>query len=120
MAESIPSSLGGISSGSGASHGRGIFAEHILDDFIEKLGLDWLLYEVPRTLLQRSNDVLLVADGRHHDDARVGVLANDSFSGLDAFHLRHGDIHENDVRLGAIVFGDRGAAVARFSCDLAA
>src|SRR4051812_4057169 len=111
MAESVPSSLGGISGGSGASHRRGIFAEHVFNDFVEKLGLDWLLDEVARALLKSGDDVLLITDGRHHDDACIGVLTNDSLGGLDAFHLWHGDVHENDVWLGAIVLGDRGAAV---------
>ena len=48
------------------------------------------------------------------------MLAHDFFGGLDAFHLRHGDVHEHDVGIGAIVFGDGGHAVSRFARDLSA
>ncbi len=46
--------------------------------------------------------------------------ANDALDGLDTFHLRHGDVHEHDVRLGAIELRDGGEAVAGFSSDFAA
>src|SRR5215831_2297256 len=48
-----------------------VIAHHVLDDLIEDLGFDRLLYEMARTLLQSGHDVLLIADGGHHDDAGV-------------------------------------------------
>src|SRR4029077_11828411 len=36
------------------------------------------------------------------------------------FHLRHGDVHEYDVGIGAFVFGDSGHTVAGFTRHLAA
>src|ERR1051326_9587252 len=39
---------------------------------------------------------------------------------LNAFHLRHGDVHQHHVRRSAIVFGDCGAAIAGFAHDFAA
>src|SRR5690349_2401876 len=38
-----------------------VIAHYVLDDFVENLGLDRLLHEVTRALLQGSHDVLLVA-----------------------------------------------------------
>ncbi len=74
-----------------------IVSQHVLDDFVEHFGLHRLLYEMARASLQCRHDVFLVADRRHHHDARVGMLAHDPLRGLDAFHLRHGDVHEHDV-----------------------
>src|SRR3954451_10529949 len=48
------------------------------------------------------------------------MLPHDTLRGLDAFHLRHRDIHQHDVRLCAVVLGDRRAAITRFTSDLAA
>ena len=68
-----------------------------------------------RTLLQSSENVFLIADGADHDDAGVGVLTHDAFDRFDAFHLRHGDVHEHDVGLGAVELRDGGQAVAGFT-----
>ena len=48
------------------------------------------------------------------------MLANDALDGLDAFHLRHGDVHEHDVGLGAIELRDGCEAIAGFPGDFAA
>src|SRR6266853_3018356 len=48
------------------------------------------------------------------------MLANDAFDRFDAFHLRHGNVHEHDVRLGAAVLRDGGKAVAGFAGNFAA
>src|ERR1700751_3647690 len=76
---------------------RAIFAENVLDDFVEHFRLHRLLDEMPGSTLQRSHDVLLVSNGGDHHDARFGMGLNDAFGSLDAFHLRHGDVHEHDV-----------------------
>src|SRR4029077_3487137 len=73
-----------------------------------------------RTLLECGQNVVLVTDRRDHDDASVRMLLDDALDSLDAFHLRHGDVHEDDVGIGAGVFGDGSAAVPGFADDLAA
>jgi hypothetical protein len=48
------------------------------------------------------------------------VLAHDALGGFNAFHQRHGNVHQHHVRANAFVLGDGGAAVARFAGDLPA
>ena len=45
---------------------------------------------------------------------------HDALDGLDTFHLGHGDVHQDEVRHGAGVFSDGGAAIAGFANDLTA
>src|SRR2546423_94340 len=113
------SSIFMLFTGSGGGRDCDIVAEDVTNDLVQHLGLDRLLDEVARALLQRGDHVLLITDGRDHDDARLRMLAHDALNRLNPFHLGHGDVHEDDVRLGALVFGDRGAAVAGFSGELA-
>src|SRR5579862_2485298 len=68
---------------------RPIFAQHVLDDFVEHFRLHWFLHEMSSAPLQRCHDVLLVSDGGNHHDASFRMLLNDSFGSLDSFHLRH-------------------------------
>ena len=49
-----------------------------------------------------------------------GWCLHDFFGSLNAFHLRHGDIHEHDVRMGAVELADRGQAISGFGRDLSA
>src|SRR5271169_6486032 len=99
---------------------RTIFAHHVLDDFVENFRLDRFLHEMARAALQCRHNVFLIAHRRHHDDARLGMLLHNPFSRLDSFHLRHGDIHEHDVRMRAVELADGGQAVAGFSRHLPA
>src|SRR5947209_15678853 len=48
------------------------------------------------------------------------MSTDDALRGLNAFHLRHGDIHQHHVWRGAVVFGNGGAAVAGLADNLAA
>ena len=48
------------------------------------------------------------------------MLAHDTLDRFDAFHLRHGDVHEHDVGLDAVEFGNGGKAIAGFPSQLAA
>ncbi len=73
-----------------------------------------------RALLQSRENIFLVPHRRHHHDPRLGVLPHDALHRLDALHLRHGDVHEHDVRLAAVVFRDGGQAVAGFPGHFAA
>jgi len=47
------------------------------------------------------------------------VLLDNLLRSLDAFHLGHGDIHQDDIWFEAIIFGDRSFAVAGFTDQLA-
>src|SRR5579863_2971364 len=104
---------------SGASYGT-IFAHHVFDDFVEHFRLHRLLHEMARAALQCRHNVFLIAHRRHHDNAGFGMLLHDPFSRLDPFHLRHGDIHEHDVRMHAVELADGGQAVAGLSRHLPA
>jgi len=73
-----------------------------------------------RALLERGENVLLVADRGDHDDTRVWMLTHDTLDGFDALHLRHGDVHEHDVRRGALELGDGSEAVTGFTGNFAA
>src|SRR5262249_5293523 len=95
-------------------------AHHVAEDLIENVGFHRLLHEMPRTLLQGSDDVLLVSDGGDHYDARLGILSDNPLRSLDAFHLRHGDVHQYQIGMDSLVLCDCGAAVARFAHDFAA
>src|SRR5215469_8817916 len=73
-----------------------------------------------RSALQRRHDVLLVAHGRDHHHARFRIFLYDFFRRLNAFHLRHGDVHEHDVGLQAVIFADGGETVSGFARHLPA
>src|SRR3954462_11730018 len=97
-----------------------VFAEHILDDFVEHFRLYGFLHEMPCTPLQRGDNVLLVSDGGDHHDACFRMLLHYAFSRFDPFHLRHGNVHEHDVRMSAVELADGSQAVAGFSRHLPA
>jgi len=101
----------------GRTRGIWIVTENVTKDFVENFGLNGLLDKMLGTLLQSGKNVFLVADGGDHDDARVGVLPHDALNGFDAFHLGHGDVHEDDVGLDAIELGDGGDAVSSLAGD---
>src|SRR5215471_7124418 len=97
-----------------------IFAQHVLDDFVEHFRLYGFLHEMTCAPLQRRDNVLLVSDGGDHHDARFRMSLNDAFGRFDAFHLWHGDIHEHDVGIGAVELADGSKAVTGFGCHLPA
>jgi hypothetical protein len=45
------------------------------------------------------------------------MLTHNPLGGFNAFHLRHGDIHQNDVGAGSVIFGNRGATVTGLACQ---
>src|SRR5579862_5990765 len=110
----------GLGSRSGRSRNGPVFSQHILDDFVQHFRLHRLLHEMTRTPLQRRDDVFLIAHRGHHDDARFRMLLDDPFGSLNAFHLRHGDVHEHDVRMRAVELADGGQAVPGLSRHLPA
>src|SRR5215470_15310180 len=77
------------SGGVECSHGyrRSCFSEHPLYGFAECFWFDGFLQEVLGARLQGRGDVFLVSDGRDHQDAGLGILAQDSAGGFDAAHL---------------------------------
>src|SRR2546423_4165858 len=95
----------------------GVVAQDVAKYFVQDFGLNGLLDKVFRALLERRENVLLVTDGGDHDNTGVRMLTHDSLDSLDAFHLRHGDIHEHDVRRSALELGDSGEAVTGFTGD---
>src|SRR5579863_603610 len=97
-----------------------VFAEHVLDDFVKDFRLDGFLHKMTSSPLQRGDDVLLVSDRGDHHDACFRMLLDDPFGCLDAFHLRHGDIHEHDVGMRAVELADGSQAVAGLSRHLPA
>src|SRR5579872_6400830 len=107
-------------SGSCSVVDRTIFTEHVLDDFIQHFRLHRFLHEMTSAPLQCRHDVLLVSNRGDHHDASVGMLLHDPFGSFDSFHLRHGDVHEHDVRMRAVELADGSQTVAGFSCHLPA
>src|ERR1019366_7111029 len=89
-----------------------VVAQYVLDDFVQHFRLHRLLHEMTCSPLQRRDDVLLVSHRGDHHDARFQMLLNDSFSRFDSFHLRHGDVHEHNVRMRAVELADGSQAVA--------
>src|SRR5258708_35676058 len=75
---------------------------------------------MPRPALQCGHNVFLVSNRRHHDNTSLRMRLHDLFGGLNAFHLRHGDIHEHDVRMSALELADGGQSVTSFGGDLSA
>src|SRR5215469_9622379 len=102
------------------ARGIWIISEDVAENFVKNFGLDRLLHEMLRAFLERRKNVFLVADGGNHHDARLCVLAYDALDGLDALHLRHGDVHKHDIGLGAVVFRNGRQAVAGFTRYFAA
>src|SRR5271169_2235523 len=88
-----------------------VVAQYVLDDFVQHFRLHRFLHEMTCSPLQRCHNVLLVTHRRDHHDARFRMLLNDPFSRLDSFHLRHGDVHEHNVRMRAVELADGSQAV---------
>src|SRR5579864_330718 len=103
----------------GAGHGC-IVSKHVFDDFVEHFRLDRLLHKMTRSALQGGHDVFLIPHRGNHDHASLRVLLHNFFGGLNAFHLRHGDVHEHDIRPETLVFADGGQTVSGLARDLAA
>ena len=97
-----------------AAYGIRIVSQNVTKNFIQHFRLHRLLHEMLRALLQRRQDVLLIAHRRHHHDSRIRVLPHDPLHRLNSFHLWHGDVHQHDVRLAAVIFRDRRQPVACF------
>src|SRR6266849_6520422 len=66
-----------------------------------------------RARLQRAVDVLGAQIHGQDQHARVWAFLDDAPRRLDAVELRHGDVHDDDVRAQTLRLGDRLATVAR-------
>src|ERR1700753_1100805 len=69
----------GLGSRSCPGRYRPVFAQDVLDDFVQHFRLHRLLHEMTRTPLQRRDNVLLVAHRGNHDDTRFRMLLDDPF-----------------------------------------
>jgi len=79
----------------------GIVPEDVAKNFIEHFGLDGFLDEVLRAFLQGGGEYF--PDNRREETMTMRaspcwrtMRSTDS----DAFHLRHGDVHEDNVGIG--------------------
>ena len=70
------------------------------------------------TGLEGGGDLVLLDEARHRDDLRLGALGLDSADRGDAVHVRHQEVHEDDIRREPAGQGDALAAVGRLADDL--
>ena len=62
-----------------------------------------------------------MAEARAHDDGHVGPESKDLFRKLDARHLRHGLVRDDEVEPGGVLLQEReGLPAARPGCHLVA
>ena len=73
---------------------------------------EWLAQETVGAALHRFDGRGLVGERAHDQDQHLGLDRDQLFHALDAIHLRHGDVHRHDVRLGAAEQLHRLLAVA--------
>jgi hypothetical protein len=68
--------------------------------------------------LERGGDLLLLDEARHRDDLRLGPLGLDPADRGDAVHVRHQQVHQDDVGLEPAGHGDALAAIGGLADDL--
>src|SRR5690606_19514131 len=70
-----------------------------------------------RSDFQCLEDPLVVVEGREHDDPRIRQrrISDDPPSGFDPVHLRHADVHQDDVRAQTASFRHRLPAVGHLA-----
>src|SRR2546430_11805953 len=94
-------------------------AEDPLHGFEDARRLERLDHEILRPRLNRLDHQRLLAHRAAHEDFGVGVLLDDLAHGIDAAHVRHDDVHGDEIGLELAVFLDRLGPRFRFSHDLA-
>src|SRR2546425_11799929 len=82
--------------------------------------LERLHHEILRARLDRLDHEGLLTHRAAHQDLRVGVVLHDLPHGVDAAHVRHHDVHRDQVGLELLVPLDRLRAGLGFSHDLEA
>src|SRR5207245_11534095 len=82
-------------------------AEDPLHGFEDARGLERLHDEVLRPRLNRLDHERLLPHRAAHEDLRVGVLLHDLAHRIDAAHVRHDDVHGDEIGLELSVFLDR-------------
>src|SRR5207244_7546916 len=82
-------------------------SQHALHGFEHAGGLERLHHEVLRTRLDRFHHQRLLPHGAAHEDLGVRVQSHDLAHGVDATHVRHHDVHRDEVGLELLVLGDR-------------
>src|SRR6266699_2928567 len=77
-------------------------AHELCDGLVQLPVGEGLVEEAVRALLHRLHRGRLVGQSRDHEDAHRGLHGHESRDALDAVHLRHGDVHGHDVRVGLL------------------
>src|SRR2546423_4662551 len=95
-------------------------AEDPLHGFEDARRLERLHDEVLRPRLDRLDHERLLAHRAAHEDLRVGILLDDLTHRIDPAHVRHDDVHGDEVGLELSVFLYRLRPRLRFSHDLEA
>src|SRR2546426_2876317 len=95
-------------------------AEDALHGLEHARRLEWLHHEILRARLDRLDHEGLLTHRAAHQDLRVGVVLHDLPHRVDAAHVRHHDVHRDQVGLELLVPLDRLRAGLGFSHDLEA
>ena len=88
--------------------------EDVADAADQIVGGNVLQHVRLRARFQRARDLVVGVVGRQHDDAGAGIALANLPDGLDAFHDRHAQIEERDVRVIPLEGVDGLDAVAGF------
>ena len=65
-----------------------------------------------RTGSHGGENLNIIFQHRDHDDAQLWMISEDAASRRDAIDTRHVDLHEHNVRLGAVHLRDGGCSKA--------
>src|SRR5919108_6234661 len=82
-------------------------AEDPLHGFEDARRLERLHHEILRARLNRLDDERLLPHRAAHEDLGFGVLLDDLTHRVDAAHVRHDDVHGDEIGLELAVFLDR-------------
>src|SRR5256886_6441985 len=93
-------------------------AEDPLHGFEDARRLEGLHHEILRPGLNRLDHERLLAHRAAHEDLGVGILLDDLAHGIDAAHVRHDDVHGDEIGLELAGFLDPPGPRFRFSHDL--
>src|ERR1043166_4572109 len=95
-------------------------AENALDGLEDARWLEWLHDEILRAGLDRFDHERLLAHRAAHENLRVGILLHDLAHRVDPAHVRHHDVHGDEIGLELPVLLDGLRSRLRFAHDLKA
>src|SRR5881296_304988 len=95
-------------------------AEDALDGLEDARWLEWLDDEILRAGLNRLDDQGLLAHRAAHENLRVGILLDDLAHCVDPAHVRHHDVHGDEIGLELPVLLDGLRSRLRFAHHLKA